>query len=82
MRYDMAYRFRFYPTEAQREARAKTFGCARYVYNWALALRTDRYYYEEGTSVSYTDTSTDTSKALTALKRAEAARSQDSCANS
>jgi putative transposase len=62
----MAYRFRFYPTEAQRTALAKTFGCARYVYNWALALRTDSYY-EEGKSVSYTDTS----KALTKLKRDE-----------
>jgi putative transposase len=66
MRYDMAYRFRFYPNETQREALAKTFGCVRYVYNWALAMRTDSYY-EEGKSVSYADTS----KALTALKRDE-----------
>lgn len=60
----MAYRFRFYPTEEQREALAKTFGCVRYVYNWALEMRTDSYY-QEGKSVSYTDTS----KALTGLKR-------------
>lgn len=62
----MAYRFRFYPTESQRAALAKTFGCCRYVYNWALAFRTDSYY-EEGKSVSYTDTS----KALTKLKKDE-----------
>lgn len=64
MRYSMAYRFRFYPTQAQRMSLAKTFGCSRYVYNWALALRTDSYY-EEGNSVSYTDTS----EALTKLKK-------------
>jgi putative transposase len=62
----MAYRFRLYPTDEQRTALAKTFGCARYVYNWALDLRTQSYC-EEGKSVSYTDTS----KALTKLKRDE-----------
>ena len=34
------FQYRFYPTAAQRIALAKTFGCARYVYNWALNLRT------------------------------------------
>ena len=62
----MAYKFRFYPTEEQCEALAKTFGCARYVYNWALELRTQSYY-EGGKSLTYTDTS----KALTKIKSDE-----------
>jgi putative transposase len=66
MRYKTAYKLRFYPTDEQREVLARTFGCCRYVYNWALDMRTQRYY-EEGKSVSYTDTS----KALTQLKKDE-----------
>lgn len=38
-----AYRYQIYPTETQRVLLAKHFGCARWVYNWALAERTDRY---------------------------------------
>ncbi len=38
------YRYRFYPTPEQAAVLARTFGCARYVYNWALRLRTDAYY--------------------------------------
>ena len=34
-----AYRYRFYPTPEQAQQLARTFWCARYVYNWALALR-------------------------------------------
>lgn len=34
-------RFRFYPTPEQEHILARTFGCVRYVYNWALRLRTD-----------------------------------------
>ena len=30
---------RFYPSPEQKTALAKTFGCARYVYNWALNWR-------------------------------------------
>lgn len=30
------YRYRIYPTEAQKELLAKHFGCVRFVYNWAL----------------------------------------------
>ena len=33
------FQYRFYPTPEQKIALAKTFGCARYVYNWALDLR-------------------------------------------
>ena len=58
------FKFRFYPTSAQRKNLAQTFGCTRYVYNWALALRTNSYY-QAGVSLSYTDTS----NALTKLKK-------------
>jgi putative transposase len=65
MQQKRAYRYRFYPTPEQASVLARTFGAARYVYNWALRLRTDAYY-ERQERVSYADTST----ALTALKRA------------
>ncbi|MGO9449584.1 MAG: helix-turn-helix domain-containing protein [Candidatus Binataceae bacterium] len=32
--------FRCYPTPGQAKQQARTFGCCRFVYNWALALRT------------------------------------------
>jgi putative transposase len=57
-------KYRFYPTSEQRLILAQTFGCTRFVYNWALALRTDSYYQEQK-SLSYTDTS----NALTKLKK-------------
>jgi putative transposase len=38
-----AYQYRFYPTRAQQQILARTFGCVRYVYNWALRLRIDTY---------------------------------------
>jgi len=44
MRHKRAYRYRFYPTLEQAAALARTFGCVRYVYNWALRLRTDAYH--------------------------------------
>ena len=59
------FKFRFYPTPAQRLELAQTFGCTRFVYNWALKLRTDSYY-QEDKNLSYTDTS----NALTKLKKA------------
>ena len=34
-----AYRYRFYPTDAQAGQLARTFGCVRHIYNWALDLR-------------------------------------------
>ncbi len=58
------FKFRFYPTSAQRLELAQTFGCSRYVYNWALSLRTNSYY-QDNVSLSYTDTS----NALTKLKK-------------
>ncbi len=58
------FKFRFHPTDGQRLELAQTFGCTRYVYNWALALRTNSYY-QDNISLTYTDTS----NALTKLKK-------------
>ena len=58
------FKYRFYPTSAQRLELVQTFGCSRYVYNWALALRTNSYY-QDNVSLSYIDTS----NALTKLKK-------------
>ena len=58
------FKYRFYPTPAQRLELAQTFGCTRLVYNWALKLRTDSYYQEDKT-LFYTDTA----NALTKLKK-------------
>jgi putative transposase len=38
-----AYKYRFYPTDDQRQLLARTFGCVRYVWNWALATRSAAY---------------------------------------
>src|SRR6266571_5327426 len=56
MKQQRAYQYRFYPTTEQVQILAHTFGCCRYVYNWALRERTDAYYthgerlYYEGTA--------------------------------
>lgn len=57
------YRFRCYPTPKQEQILARTFGCVRYVYNWALRLRTDAY--RNGEKIGYHETSS----LLTELKR-------------
>jgi putative transposase len=44
MKQKRAYQYRIYPTDEQKHILARTFGCARFVYNWALRLRTDAYY--------------------------------------
>src|SRR5258708_37765436 len=44
MKQKRAYRYRFYATPEQASVLARTFGSARFVYNWALRLRTDAYY--------------------------------------
>ena len=49
------YKYRFYPTPEQQVLLAKSFGCARFVYNRAVALRTSAYK-DHQMSVSYTDT--------------------------
>lgn len=38
-----AYKYRIYPTEDQKVFLAKTFGCCRFVYNWALNLKITAY---------------------------------------
>jgi putative transposase len=35
----IAYKYRLYPTEEQKQFLAKSMGSARFVYNWALAIR-------------------------------------------
>ena len=64
MKQKRAYQYRFYPTDEQKQILARTFGCARFVYNWALRLRTDAYYQEQK-RVYYDETSA----LLTALKK-------------
>ncbi len=61
-----AYKYRFYPTDAQAQNLACTFGCCRFVYNWALKRRKDAYV-QYGKRLSHNDLST----ALTALKKEE-----------
>ena len=66
MKQKRAYQYRFYPTNEQKHVLARTFGSARFVYNWALRLRTDAYY-KDKQRVSYHETSA----ALTKLKQQE-----------
>jgi len=64
MKQKRAYRYRFYPTPEQANVLARTFGSVRFVYNWALRLRTDAYY-ERQERIGYHEASA----ALTALKQ-------------
>jgi len=50
-----AYRYRFYPTAEQARELARTFGCVRYVYNWALALHTQAWF-ERRERIDYAET--------------------------
>ena len=59
-----AYRYRFYPTDEQKQILARTFGCVRYTYNWALQLSIDTYQ-QTGKGLSYKQLST----RLTTLKQ-------------
>lgn len=52
-----AYRYRVYPTPEQESLLRRTMGCARLVYNRALAARTEGWY-ERQERIGYTDTST------------------------
>ena len=38
-----AYKYRIYPTDEQKVLFAKTFGCCRFVYNWALNMKITSY---------------------------------------
>ena len=42
-----AYKYRIYPTDDQKVLLAKTFGCCRFVYNWALNLKSEVYKQEK-----------------------------------
>jgi putative transposase len=59
-----AYRYRFYLTPEQTAMLNRTFGCIRYVYNWALRMRTDAWD-QRHQRVTYAHTSA----ALTKLKQ-------------
>lgn len=46
-----AYKYRIYPTDEQKVMLAKTFGCCRYVYNWALEMK-ETLYWKHHTRIS------------------------------
>ena len=50
-----AFRYRFYPTDAQAAELSRTFGCVRKVYNLALQARTEAW--QRGERVNYNATS-------------------------
>ncbi|MFJ7099299.1 RNA-guided endonuclease InsQ/TnpB family protein [Streptomyces mirabilis] len=60
-----AFKYRFYPTDAQAAELSRTFGCVRKVYNLALAARTEAWTRQE--RVNYNQTSV----MLTAWKKTE-----------
>lgn len=41
---EQAFRYRFYPTSEQESLLRRTLGCVRWVYNRALAARTEAWY--------------------------------------
>lgn len=55
--------YRCYPTPEQQAVLARTFGCTRYVYNWALAARTNAF--REGGRMTYAESD----KSMTQLKK-------------
>lgn len=59
-----AYRFRFYPTPEQELILARTFGCARFTYNYMLRQRTDAWMQRQERMGYHA-----TSAALTVLKK-------------
>ena len=61
---EYSYKFRIYPTAAQREQMARNFGCCRYVFNYFLAQRQEQYR-ETGKA----PTRFQQDKSLTALKQ-------------
>ena len=67
MQQKRAYKYRFYPTDEQKQVLARTFGCARFVYNWALRQKTDAFY-QDKQRLYYKDLS----ESLTRLKQQEA----------
>jgi len=49
-----AYKYRFYPTPAQKIMLAQTCGCCRFVYNWGLSTCKTAYF-QQGKRLSYND---------------------------
>src|SRR5450755_942623 len=66
MKQKRAYQYRCSPTNEQEQVLARTFGCVRFVYNWALRKKTDAYY-QQGERLYYAHLSS----ALTEMKRQE-----------
>jgi putative transposase len=66
MKQKRVYKYRFYPTDEQKHVLARTFGCVRFVYNWALRQKTDAFY-QENKRLYYKDLS----ESLTYLKQQE-----------
>ncbi|MGG2463681.1 RNA-guided endonuclease InsQ/TnpB family protein [Streptomyces sp. RGM 3693] len=60
-----AFKYRFYPSDAQAAELSRTFGCVRKVYNLALAVRTEAWARRERTTYAQT------SALLTAWKKTE-----------
>src|SRR6267154_6880031 len=68
MKQKKAYKYRVYPTQEQAHILARTFGCCRYAYNWALRARTDAFF-QRGERLYYNQLAV----LLTALKKQEEA---------
>lgn len=56
-----AYRFRIYPNKEQEIILKKTIGCCRYVYNWALNLKSEAYK-KEGRKINNSEISRELTK--------------------
>ena len=63
-----AYKYRLYPTEEQKEIFAKTFGCARFIYNKMLA---DKLAYYKGTGKKLSNTPAQYKKIFPWLKEVD-----------
>lgn len=61
-----AYEYRLYPNERQKVLLSKHFGCVRFIYNWALALKIEAYEKENKNLSCF-----DLIRALTPLKNQE-----------
>src|SRR6266487_3657699 len=68
MKQKKAYKYRMYATEEQANILARTFGCCRFVYNWALRQRTDAFF-QRGERLYYNQLAV----MLTELKKQEEA---------
>lgn len=64
-----AYRYRFYPSDIQKAILLRTIGSTRFVYNWALDLRTEQYKRFKAGETEQTPTYKWTSAELTKLKK-------------